>query len=127
MPAPGEPMTPELVEVEKEIRELILDSRLPAPIANFIIKEIAATGPAWQSMSGAEQDLTTQRARVALEKIWGTSYDENMKVTKAYIADLDKKHGGKVSDLLQTTGGGSQPGVILNIHLHAQRVRGHAK
>lgn len=122
---PDDVMTPELRNAESAITQMLVDSKLPAPIANHVIGEIAKGEQAWQAMNDGERELHSQRTRVALANLWGSNYDENLKTVRAYVLELDKKHGGKVTEVLVETGGGSNLAVISNLFLHAQRLKGY--
>ncbi len=118
-----EKLTPEMRATESTITAFILDSKMPAGVANHLIAEVAKkTGPRWQAMTEVERVLHGETTRAHLQKMWGAAYGDNLALAQSFVKELDAKHGGKVSEILKQTGAGSSLAVIANVFLHAQRL-----
>src|SRR3954463_13093216 len=115
-------MTPELRAAEKTVTAWLIDSKLPAGVANSIVAEVAKSGPQWQAMSELQRTLHNQSTVAKLERLWKGDYAANLQLVRGYVAELDKRHGGRVTAFLEDSGAGSNMAVLVQLHLHARRL-----
>lgn len=119
----NEPFTPELQAADRTMRGWLEESRLTKEIGSYVASEIARAAPAWGRMNDGERELHGQKARAALEKLWGPDKAaERIELARQLVLEIDKARPGLIR-FLDESGAGSNVNVIAQIGMQAERLR----
>jgi predicted nucleic acid-binding protein len=111
----------DIMRVEEASRAWLAEARFTREIGSFVAGEVARTAERFQRMDDTERQLWTQEQRVAVERLLGPDHERRLALGRQLIQEIEAKRPGLVR-LLEDSGAGNNPSVVLNVVLQAERL-----
>jgi hypothetical protein len=125
-PHTEETTTPAYNAVRNEVNSRFIDAGMTADTASFIIKEAEAFGYRSEKWTPEEHTLYARTEMAKLTCLLGDATQQKITMAQQFIQKLETKRPGLVA-LLETTGLGSNSGVILQVIHHLDRLNARSK
>jgi hypothetical protein len=119
---PGEQLSEAARQQDLEVRTWLADASIPANIGSAMAEEAKRFATRVAHHSEEQHEIEAQNAQAALQRLWGPRTAEMLGRARRLVAELDKRHGGRVSAWLDETGLGNCPGLCVQLALHAERI-----
>lgn len=122
-PGANEASPADLLAMDRQVRDIVTQAKLPLGIGNYLVGEIAKGAEVYGSLDAASRDRLQHQARAELQRVWGAETQEMLEGASDLAHELERRCPG-FFDLMDRTGAGDNPRVIVQLAEHARRLRG---
>lgn len=117
----GVELTPEQQAEDREFRVWLADISCPPSVGTAIAAEVNAAAVRTADWTPEQHELDARSAMAELERLWGPRTDAMVGLARSLVQELDAMHGGRITELLESTGAGNSVGLVVQLAQHAER------